>query len=148
MLKKIPAKISAYIPDAQKSQVKTWWDELSDEDQNALLKSYVLERLHKQSPETVRFYAKFVEGKEKPHQNEFWAIELFEYFINHEIILDDMRRTYHTCYQHIEALTACKQGTIPSDFICPLGKSTCLMTKLTQIGTSKDLRLYIKVDEL
>lgn len=148
MKQKIPTKLSAYISDARKSEVQTWWDELATEEQDAIVKSYVLERLHRQSPETLRFYGKFVEGKEKPNQNEFWAVELFEYFVNHEIILKDGHKIYHVCHQQTEAITACKQGIIPTNFVCPLGETDCLMTTLTRLGAGKDLRLYIKIDEL
>ncbi len=151
MKQKIPTKISAYIPNTQKSEVQTWWDELANEDQNALVKSYVLERLSRQSPETLRFYGKFVEGKEKPNQNEFWAVELFEYFVNQERVIDIFEFNYHqggVCTIEKDAQKAIRTGIIPTNFVCPLGKMDCLMTILTRLGAGKNLRLYIKIDAL
>jgi hypothetical protein len=151
MLQNLPAKISAYLPDAQKSEVQTWWDELATEEQNEIVKSYVLERLHRQTPETLRFYAKFVEGMEKPNQNEFWAVELFEYFVNQERVIDIFEVSYHrggVCAIEKDAQKAIRKGIIPANFVCPLGKTDCLMTKLTRLGAGKDIRLYIDMEEL
>jgi hypothetical protein len=79
------------------------------------------------------------------------VVELFEYFANQERIIDVFAFSYHqggVCTIEKDAQKAILRGIIPANFVCPLGKKDCLMTTLTRLGAGKDLRLYIKIDEL
>ena len=142
----IPRQLKSIIPIHKIIQVEDWWNKLNKENQ-AELKSIYEEEL-KSEGKFISIYlcGKFVEQEIPNNRDTFWVNHLYDYIVNHELIIDEtMPHIGGICSANKVAEEVIRRGIIPIDFQCPESGEDCQMLKILNLkGRKKSLQFYLK----
>jgi hypothetical protein len=127
---KSPARLIRPLSPAQTVEVTRWWASLAPLERRAL-------RADPGRPDG-RVIGRFVLPGEPDEVDD----ELYEYLVNHEILLSDVR-TYHVCAGEAAARTAIASGRIPAGFRCPRASATCPMRRILDAAPGFDVALEV-----
>jgi hypothetical protein len=153
MISSLPAGLQALLSPADLAVARAWWSALAEPERSALLASWD-PRAHScrySRPEgegrwrrlAIRVEAE-VPGDEDPEEID-WPIDLYEYYIAHEIILSDETRGFHICSRHEAGRRAARGGGIAAQFACPAGEAGCPLRALSAQAGGERLRFVLRV---
>ena len=141
-----PADLLAALPETSVPTVRQWWKTLDQADRLRIAGLWD-RRIE------VSFFAPQTDalgktddwedvpavagGRFVPHDNsgsEEWAQGYFEYLLeNPELVLaydPEQRTLFHICTVEVAARQCVRTGSVPSNFVCPVGTATCPMLLL------------------
>lgn len=147
-----PPDLLAILPDGSGPVAAEWWASLSDADRRRVAGLWD-ERLE------VSFFAPQadaagrVDGWEKvprvaggrfvPSDDDGrgeWSPGYFEHLLQHpELVLayEPPTRTFHICTQHAAARECLATGRVPTEFVCPVGSTSCPLLLLRGAGLAR-----------
>ena len=155
MAKHAPARMLDGLSPGQAEAVQQWWRHLPDAERRALSplwndKSDSCAYTRAEASDgkkrflkiPLRVVGRFVDPRDRSEANEIPNVDFYEYLVNHEIFLDDVRAS-HICSAHPEARAAVSAGHIPADFDCPIAKSGCPMRALLAADAGRSIVLSL-----
>lgn len=152
----LPPQFADAVAPSQLEGVECWWASLSAEIRQELVDSLDARWDSRQFIKTgsngstqwhripARIQARFSEVDEDDHGT--WHSDFYDYLVNHEVYLTDLRQTFHICTRHPIAEAAVRSGRIPSDFNCPFAHAGCPMRLLLTQGNGCAIRLEVVAD--
>src|SRR5262249_39496863 len=88
---------------------------------------------------SIEVVGRFTEAPERDEPE----IDFYEYLVNHELSLGDVRR-FHVCTRHEAAAAAVRRGLVPASFSCPRGLAECPMRRLLDLAPGRSLAFDVQ----
>lgn len=142
-LRRAPEALRHGLSNDGERQLDAWWKRLSADDRRRLV-ALCDRHAPALARRRLRVVGRFTEGDAAEEERAF-PIDLYEYFVNHEISLTDEPRTYGICTRHPAAAQAVRAGLVPATFACPLNRPECPMRRVLALGRGRDLRFEVTV---
>lgn len=143
-MNEITTRIKTEIPAKEITQIKNWWEKLSEENKNELKELYLDEE--KSNKEIISIYlcGEFVEQERKHRNDIFWINHFYDYIINHELFEDFNHPTIGGICSAVNlAEKSIRNGLFESNYKCPQNKKDCIVEQLLNRKLGKPYELYL-----
>jgi len=138
----LPALFREALSNAGMLTIDNWWAHLDEISRREALRLWH-DCSHEESNLEIRVEARFIENP-KEESAEFWQSDYYDYLVNHEIYLFDVKGA-HICTRHPVAAAAARAGIVRHDFHCPFQSEACPMRNLVSRAPGKSLRLSVSI---